>query len=72
MRERSLQWADVVGAIWVAVVTLVFLGLPLGLPEGSVWLLEKVYALALMVGIVWLVRRVTAASTDQKGARGRD
>ncbi|MDW8291178.1 MAG: hypothetical protein RMM06_10670 [Armatimonadota bacterium] len=72
MKSRSDEWIDRGGAAWIAVVTLVFLGLPLGLPEASVMILEKVYALALIVGIVWLARRATAVSAQQKGAKGRD
>lgn len=72
MNHRSVKWADFVGAVWVVLVTVVFVGLPVGLPETGVWALEKVYALALMGGIVWSARRATAASSTQKGAKGRD
>lgn len=72
MNNRSIAWADLTGAAWVVVVTAVFLGLPLGLPETGVWGLEKIYAVGLIVGVVWMARRVTAASVGQKGAKRRD
>ncbi len=63
---------DFVGAIWVVAVVVTFVGLPYGLPEVSVSLLEKVYALCLIVGVVWLARRVTSSGNTIKGAKGRD
>ncbi|MCS6948850.1 MAG: hypothetical protein RMM06_00555 [Armatimonadota bacterium] len=57
MKNRATKWIDRGGAVWIAVVTLVFLGLPLGLPAASVTALEKVYAAVLIVGVVWMARR---------------
>jgi hypothetical protein len=56
----------------VIAVVVVFLGLPYGLPEVSVSVLEKIYALYLIAGVVWLVRRFTSSGSGLKGAKGRD
>jgi hypothetical protein len=69
-RREMLQ--DLVGALWVIAVVLVFLGLPYGLPEVSVSALEKIYALCLMGGVVWLVRRFTSSESVVQGAKRRD
>ncbi|GIV20009.1 MAG: hypothetical protein KatS3mg023_1760 [Armatimonadota bacterium] len=63
---------DLVGALWVIAVLVVFLGLPYGLPEVSVSVLEKIYALCLMAGVVWLVRRFTSSERVVQGAKRRD
>lgn len=67
---RSELVQDFVGAIWVVAVVVTFLGLPYGLAEASVSLLEKVYALCLIAGVVWLAYRATGNTA--KGAKGRD
>lgn len=73
MREsRTDVVLDFVGAAWIVAVTLVFLGLPFGLPEVSVSVMEKVYALCLIGGVVWLARRATSPGKMTKGARERD
>lgn len=69
-RWETLQ--DLAGALWVIAVVVVFLGLPYSLPEVSVSVLEKIYALCLMAGVVWLVRRFTSSERVVKGAKGRD
>lgn len=72
---ENTQWEvlqDLMGSLWAIAVVVVFLGLPYGLPEVSVSVLEKIYALCLMVGVVWLVRRVTSSERVVKGAKGRD
>lgn len=72
---QNTQWEvlqDLMGSLWVIAVVVVFLGLPYGLPEVSVSVLEKIYALCLMVGVVWLVRRSTSSERVVKGAKGRD
>jgi len=63
---------DLFGALWIVAVAVVFLGLPAGLPEASVAILEKVYAVALIAGVVWLARRATSAEASAKGANRRD
>ncbi|MCL6476076.1 MAG: hypothetical protein K6U75_13610 [Firmicutes bacterium] len=63
---------DLAGGLWVIAVVVVFLGLPYGLPEVSVSVLEKIYALYLIAGVVWLVRRFTSSGSVVKGAKGRD
>lgn len=72
---QNTQWEvsqDLMGSLWVIAVVVVFLGHPYGLPEVSVSVLEKIYALCLMVGVVWLVRRSTSSERVVKGAKGRD
>lgn len=72
---QNTQWEvlqDLMGSLWVIAVVVVFLGLPYGLPEVSVAVLEKIYALCLMVGVVCLVRRSTSSERVVKGAEGRD
>lgn len=69
---RSELVQDFVGAIWVVAVVVVFLGLPYGLPEVSVSVLEKAYALCLIGGVVWLALRATSSGNTVKGARKRD
>jgi len=69
-RWQMLQ--DIVGALWVEAVVVVFLGLPYGLPEVSVSVLEKIYALCLIAGVVWLARRFISSEGVVKGAKGRD
>ncbi len=66
------MWLDLIGALWVVAVAVVFIGVAFGLPEMSVAVLEKVYALALMAGVVWLALRATASESAAKGARRRD
>lgn len=63
---------DIGGALWIVAVVVVFLGVSFGLPEAGVAVLEKVYALCLMAGIVWLARGATSAPNGAKGARRRD
>lgn len=63
---------DVAGASWIVAVVVVFVGVSFGLPEVSVAVLEKVYALCLIVGVVWLARRMTSAEEAAKGATKRD
>lgn len=63
---------DIIGAAWVAVVAMVFLGLPYGLSEVSVSVLEKAYALCLIGGVVLLARRATSFGKTVKGAKKRD
>lgn len=70
--SRWEVWQDLVGALWVIAVAGVFLGLPYGLSEVSLSVLEKIYALCLMVGVVCLVRRFTAPERVVRGAKGRD
>lgn len=60
---------DIIGAAWVVVVMVVFLGLPYGLPEVSVSVLEKAYALCLIGGVVLLARRATSSGKTVKGAK---
>lgn len=48
---------DIVGALWIVAVVVVFLRGVFGLPEASVVVLEKVYALFLIAGVVWLAHR---------------
>jgi len=69
-RRQTLQ--DLAGGLWVIAVVVVFLGLPYGLPEVSVSVLEKIYALYLIAGVVWLVPRFTSSGSGLKGAKGRD
>jgi hypothetical protein len=69
-RRQTLQ--DLAVGLWVIAVVVVFLGLPYGLPEVSVSVLEKIYALYLIAGVVWLVRRFTSSGSGLKGAKGRD
>lgn len=56
---------DIIGALWVMAVVAVFLGGAFGLPEASVVVLEKVYAVLLMVGVVWLARQVSKGATKR-------
>ncbi|MEJ5253565.1 MAG: hypothetical protein HPY54_11470 [Chthonomonadetes bacterium] len=63
---------DIGGALWIIAVVVVFLGVSFGLPEASVAVLEKVYALCLMAGLVWLARGAASTSEGAKGARRRD
>lgn len=63
---------DLVGALWIVMVAAVFLGVGFGLPEASVAVLEKVYALVLIVGLVKLALRATTPQVSAKGAKGRD
>lgn len=72
---QNTRWEvlqDLMGLLWVIAVVVVFLGLPYGVPEVSVSVLERIYALCLMVGVVWLVRRSTSSERVVKGAKGRD
>ncbi len=72
---QNTRWEvlqDLMGSLWVMAVVVIFLGLPYGLPEVSVSVLEKIYALCLMAGVVWLVRRSTSSERVVKGAKGRD
>lgn len=63
---------DLAGALWIIAVVVVFLGGVFGLPEASVVVLEKVYALFLIAGVVWLARRTGSASNAVKEATERD
>ena len=60
------------GALWIIAVAVVFLGLLASLPAASVTTLEKVYALLLIVGVVWLARRATSSEKAAKGGSGCD
>lgn len=72
--SRTELILDIVGTAWVVVVVVVFLGLPYGLPEVSVSVLERVYALCLIGAVVWLARRATSSGCAKtiKGAKERD
>lgn len=63
---------DLVGALWIVAVTVVFLGGVFGLPEASVLVLEKVYAVFLIAGVVWLALRAFSTTNAVRGAKGRD
>jgi len=71
MGETLTKAVDLVGAVWGAAVVVVFLGLSYGLPEAGVAVLEKVYAVYLIVGVVWLVRRAIASGEAAQGGRLR-
>jgi hypothetical protein len=67
----DIVW-DIVGAVWIIAVMVVFVGLPYGLPEVCVSIMEKMYALCLIAGVVWLAHRTTSSGHLAKEAKRRD
>lgn len=63
---------DIAGALWIVAVVVVFLGGVFGLPEAGVVVLEKMYALFLIAGVVWFAHRTASASSATREATGRD
>lgn len=63
---------DIVGALWVVAVALVFLGSLFSAEASGVWVLEKLYALLLMAGVIRLALQATSSHRAGRGAMKRD
>lgn len=60
--------SDMVSAVWVVAASATFLLVQFAPSGAVVWAMEKVYALSLIVGIVWCVRAVLPSTRGGKRA----